>query len=303
MSKSNILLETGTNECEILEFVVDGNNYGINVAKVREILKYQELTPIPNCHPFIEGAFSKRGETVSVINLAKCLGLKESCNALGNRLLMTSFNGITTGFHIDEVIGIKRVNWANIMKPDSMINSSSGGIVNGIVNIDDRLVLMIDFESILATITPEIAENVTHQLEHFAKNAYPKSLPILFAEDSKMIRNKIREYLETAGFTNVSDFSNGLELYNQLLVFKEDGTLNENVGCIITDLEMPQMDGHRLLKLIKEDNELKDIPVLIFSSLIDEQMASKGDGLDANGQFVKTDVQGLLNRINSIYAN
>lgn len=74
---TNILLESGTNELEILEFVVDGHNYGINVAKIREIISYTELTPIPNAHPFVEGAFSTRGETITVVNLAKCLGMNE----------------------------------------------------------------------------------------------------------------------------------------------------------------------------------------------------------------------------------
>ncbi|MCR5624972.1 MAG: chemotaxis protein [Lachnospiraceae bacterium] len=298
---SNILLESGTNECEILEFIVGGNHYGINVAKVREILKFPELTPIPMCHPNIEGAFSKRGETVSVINLARALGMTErdASDTNKGRLLMTSFNNFNAGFHIDEVIGIRRVNWANIIKPDSMIISSSAGLINGIVTIDERLVLMLDFEGILAEIVPEFTTNVTEQLK-MLKDTEPKTTPIFYAEDSRLIRENIKSFLIQAGFTNITAFSNGLELYNQLLVFKKEKSVKENVGVVITDLEMPQMDGHRLLKLIKDDKDLKDIPVIIFSSLIDDQMEIKGQELDATAQYVKSNPLGLIETIRGL---
>ncbi|MCI5500357.1 MAG: chemotaxis protein CheW, partial [Lachnospiraceae bacterium] len=119
---TNILLESGTNELEILEFKVSGNYYGINVAKVKEIMKYQSLTPIPNGHPNLEGAFNTRGETISIINLAKCLGMKEENDPDKDMFLLTGFNNLSSGFHVNEVVGIHRVNWSQIIKPDSMIS-------------------------------------------------------------------------------------------------------------------------------------------------------------------------------------
>ena len=133
---TNILLESGTNELEILEFIVGGNYYGINVAKIREILTYTALTPIPNAHPNVEGAFSTRGETISVVNLAKCLGMAESTEKEKDMFLITNFNGLTVGFHVHGVVGIHRVNWSAIAKPDSLINNASSGVATGIVNFD-----------------------------------------------------------------------------------------------------------------------------------------------------------------------
>ncbi len=300
MEKHDILLESGTNECEVLEFMVSNNTYGINVGKVREIIKYEQLTVIPKAHPHIEGAFSKRGETVSVVNLAKALGLPEMYDEHeSSRLLLTSFNGVNTGFHINEVIGIRRVNWANIIQPDSMINSAADGLINGIVDIGDHLILMLDFEGIIARIAPDISSNITSQLQMLA-TAEPKNMPILYADDSRLIRETIKKYLMSAGFTNITAYSNGLELYKSLIEFKQAGTLKENVALIITDLEMPQMDGHRLLKILQEDSEMAKIPVIIFSSMVNENSKFKGNSVNAQAQFMKSDVVNLIKEIDSL---
>ena len=152
---TNILLESGTNELEILEFTVGGNYYGINVAKVKEIMTYQPLTPVPKAHPNVEGAFSTRGETISIINLARCLGMKEETDTSKDMFLVTNFNGLLSGFHVNGVVGIHRVNWSQIIKPDSMINNAKTGVTTGIINIDDKLVILIDFEKIVADIGSE----------------------------------------------------------------------------------------------------------------------------------------------------
>lgn len=150
---TNILLESGTNELEILEFVVDGHNYGINVAKIREIISYTELTPIPNAHPFVEGAFSTRGETITVVNLAKCLGMNEHEEKKTDMFLVTSFNGTNAAFHVHSVVGIHRVNWSQIVKPDRLISNSRTSMITGIINIDKQLVILLDFENIVAQIS------------------------------------------------------------------------------------------------------------------------------------------------------
>lgn len=295
---SKILLESGTNELEILEFVVGGNYYGINVAKVKEILNYEPLTPVPNSHPCIEGAFMTRGETLSIINLAKAIGMREEVDERNNMFLITNFNHLGVGFHVHGVVGIHRVSWSQIIKPDSTISSSDKSVVTGIINLDGKLVVILDFEKIVAEITPETGMQLTdvERLGARKKNA----APIIYAEDSQLLSLQIYEALTKAGYTRVLPMNNGLEVWNLLQDYIKAGTLEENCQCIITDIEMPQMDGHRLLKLVKEDPVLRDIPVIIFSSLINEEMKKKGEELGADAQLSKSELGKFIHAIDRI---
>lgn len=295
---TNILLESGTNELEILEFMVAGNYYGINVAKIREIISCQPLTPIPNGHANVEGAFSTRGETITVVNLARALGMQEQMDEpTQDMFLITNFNMVSTGFHVHGVVGIHRVNWGQIIQPDSMICNSSKSMITGIVNLDGKLVLILDFEAIVAEIAPEVGMSMS-DMGHIGERKENHS-PILFAEDSHLLSMLIYDGLTKAGYTNVIPMNNGLELWNLLQQYKKEGTLQQRVKCVITDIEMPQMDGHRLLKLMKEDPELRDIPVIIFSSLINEDMRRKGEMLGADAQLSKNQMGEFLQAVDS----
>ncbi len=296
---TNILLESGTNELEILEFVVSGNYYGINVAKIREILTYHELTPIPNGHPNVEGAFSTRGETISIINLSRCLGMPEcETDPKKDMFLLTNFNGLNTGFHVHGVMGIHRVNWSAIIKPDSMVNSASSSVATGIVDFDGKLVILLDFEKIVADITPEVGIDIS-QINHL-KDRKKNYAPILYAEDSQLLSTMIYDGLTQAGYVNLIPTNNGLELWELLMKYKKEGTLEQNVSCIITDIEMPQMDGHRLLRMVRNDPVLKDIPVIIFSSLINDEMRRKGEALGANAQLSKNEFGEFIEKLDEI---
>ena len=131
--ETNILLESGTNELEILEFRVGGNYYGINVAKIKEILTYKKPTPIPNSHPSIEGIFMPRDSIISIIDLAKCLKLPPSADESKDMYIVTNFNQLHTAFHVHGVEGIHRVSWADIVKPDDTINTAGAGVATGII--------------------------------------------------------------------------------------------------------------------------------------------------------------------------
>lgn len=295
---TKILLESGTNELEILEFVVDGNYYGINVAKIKEILTYTPLTMVPHSHPNIEGAFNTRGETITVIDLATCLGLNKKEDPKGDMFLITSFNGVSTGFHVHEVVGIHRINWSQLIKPDRLISNSSDSVITGIINLDGKLVILLDFEYIVTKISPEVGIQLSDvkKLGHRQKN----SSPILYAEDSQLLSMMIYDGLTEAGYTNVLPLNNGLELWELLEQYREEGTLEEKVSCIVTDIEMPQMDGHRLLKLVKEHPVYKNIPVIIFSSLINEDMRRKGEVLGADGQMSKSQMGEFIQKLDEL---
>lgn len=295
---NNILLESGTNELEILEFIVAGNYYGINVAKIREIIEYTPLTPIPNGHEFIEGAFSSRGETISVIELARCLGMTAKQADENDTILITTFNGVNTGFHVQEVVGIHRVNWSQIVQPDKLVSGGKESVITGIINFDDKLVLLLDFEQIVASISPEVGIRLSDvkNLGERKKN----SSPIIYAEDSQMLSMLIYDGLTEAGYTNVIPMNNGLEVWQLLEQYRKEGTLDKMVSLIVTDIEMPQMDGHRLLKLVKEHPDYNHIPVIVFSSLINEEMRRKGELLGADAQLSKNEMGKFIQELDRI---
>lgn len=296
--ETGILLESGTNELEILEFKVGSNYYGINVAKIKEILSYKEPTPIPNAHPCVEGIFMPRDVIISIIDLAKNLNLAPSADRSKDMYIVTNFNSLNIAFHVHGVVGIHRVSWADIIKPDETINSAGAGIATGIIKIDNRLIVILDFEKIVSDINPETGlrvSDIAHLGERERNNA-----PILMAEDSPLLGKLIFDSLTKSGYTNIKRFNDGLAAWNQLIEYKTSGTINENVHCIITDIEMPQMDGHRLTKLIKDDNELKEVPVIIFSSLINDEMRRKGELLGADAQLTKPEIGKLVGAVDRL---
>ncbi|MCI5823191.1 MAG: chemotaxis protein [Lachnospiraceae bacterium] len=294
---TNILLESGTNELEILEFKVGDNHYGINVAKIREILLYQPVTPLPNTHPCIEGIFMPRDTMISVINLRKCLNIKEQPENDG-LFIITNFNKLNTAFHVDEVLGIHRVSWEDIIKPDATINADDTAVSTGVIKLDDKLVVILDFEKIVSDINPETGLKVS-DLENISERDRSNS-PILIAEDSALLSKLICECLRKAGYTNLNVNMNGQEAWDTLCKMKEQGTVLDDVHCIITDIEMPLMDGHRLTKLVKEDETMKKIPLIIFSSLINEEIRIKGETLGADAQLTKPEIGKLVAAIDEL---
>ena len=148
--ETGILLESGTNELELLEFRVGNNYYGINVAKIKEIIPYQKPTPIPNSHPCIEGIFMPRDTMMTVINLRKCLGMPDI--ETEGLFIITNFNKLNIAFHVDQVIGIHRVSWEDIIKPDSTINAQDNSASTGVIKLNNKLVVILDFEKIITDI-------------------------------------------------------------------------------------------------------------------------------------------------------
>lgn len=296
--ETNILLESGTNELEILEFRVGKNYYGINVAKIREILTYQEATPIPNSDPRIEGIFMPRDEIISIIDLARVMNLTDVTPSKSDMYIVTNFNQLNTAFHVQSVEGIHRVSWSSIIKPDSTINAAGVGMATGIVRIDNKLIIILDFEKIVAEINPETGLKVS-DVEHMSGRTRNAS-PILIAEDSPLLGKMLIDCLSRAGFSNLDITSNGEECWNKIEQYERDGTLDQKVACVITDIEMPQMDGHHLTKLIKTNDSTSHLPVIIFSSLINEEMRRKGETLGADMQLSKPEIGQLVDAIDKI---
>lgn len=293
---TKILLENGTNELEVLEFELDGNAYGINVAKIKEIIPYQKVTPVPNSHPSIEGIFMPRDTMITAIDLKNCLqrGVSEE----GGLFIITNFNKLDIAFHVDAVKGIHRISWEQIIKPGATVSTSEDSISTGIVKLDNRLVIILDFEKIVSDINPETGLKISEIDDMGVRQR--SNVPILIAEDSVLLNKLIVDSLKKAGYDNLIHTQNGQEAYDVIQACKADGTLKDHVQCVITDIEMPLMDGHRLTKLIKSDDETKDIPVIIFSSLVNDEMKRKGEALGADAQLSKPEIANLVRIIDDL---
>jgi len=296
--RNEILLESGTNEIEIMEFTIGGNVFGINVAKVSEIMMPFPVTPMPNAHPAVEGVFKPRDIVITVINLPKHLGFTGDNTEGKDLFIHTNFNTMHVAFRVHTVVGIDRISWQAIQKPDRTIYGGIDGVVTGLAECGGRLVTILDFEKIVADISPESSIRVSDIALLGPRERNDRSL--LMAEDSYMLTELILESLHAAGYVNITKFNNGQEAWEYLCEIRHDSDIYKKVSLVLTDIEMPKMDGHRLTRLIKDDEILQKIPVVIFSSLIDEQMRLKGIEVGADDQLSKPEIVKLVQTIDHL---
>lgn len=296
---TNILLETGTNELEVLEFTIAGKSYGINVAKVKELMQYSEVRSMPNSHRCVEGVFQPRDEIYTVLNLAYYLGLPDSENLQKDIYIITSFNNMKVAFHVHGVESIHRFSWTEVEKPDSIIYGGGEGVVTGIVKIDGKISAILDFEKIAYDICPDTGIKMS-EIDDLGKRA-KSDKPILIAEDSALLRKMLMESLHRAGYSNILSVTDGAEAWRILEKIKNGADdANESFALVITDIEMPQMDGLHLTKRIKDDPILRKIPVVIFSSIIDEQMCMKCRQVGADDQLSKPEIGKLISIVDRL---
>lgn len=292
-TKKGILLESGTNEIEIMEFTINDNIYGINVAKVREIIMSAPVKPMPQSHTAVEGIFKPRDIVLTVVDLPKYLYGESKEPNPKDLFIITNFNKLHIAFRVHTVVGIQRISWKDIQKPDKTVAGGDDGVATGIAQCNNDLVTILDFEKIVAEIAPQTTIQMSEidQLGHRDRN----ESPILVAEDSILLSKMIEEALHKSGYVNIKMFPNGKELWDYLCHLRASGEdWNHKAELVITDIEMPQMDGHRLVKLIKDDTEFKKLPVIIFSSLITDEMRIKGKQLGADEQLTKPEIGSLV---------
>ena len=281
---------------EVLEFTLGDNHYGINVAKVREILSYQPVTPVPNSHEFVEGIFMPREDMISVVDLKKCIGMGSSEQK--GLFIITNFNQLNIAFHVEQVLGIHRISWADIILPGATVNDAEHGVATGVIKINEKLIVILDFEKIVTDISPETGLKIS-EIEDMGPRER-NDIPILIAEDSPLLGSMITDCMKKAGYTNLDMCPNGQVAWDKLESYRDQGIVDDKVSLIVTDIEMPLMDGHRLTKLVKEDPQLKHIPVVIFSSLVNEEMKRKGEMLGVDAQLSKPEIGLLVDEIDKL---
>jgi two-component system, chemotaxis family, chemotaxis protein CheV len=296
--EQEILLESGTNELEVLVFSVGGSTFGINVAKVREILPRPRLTELPRTHASVFGLFQLRDKVIPVVSLIKHLALDQVHPQSESKLVLTDFNQQQTAFLVDSVEQIYRVNWKQV-QPLPCSDSVPNSPLTGIVNIKNRMVMMLDFETIIDQIT-----NRNHQLTQ-AVAARPEllrhELSIMLADDSPTVRQAITKLLHDNGYTKMQYFQNGQLAWNYLDQMIQTGKIDFDL--IVSDVEMPQMDGMHLTKRIKEHAVLKQLPVVLYSSIVTPDNFKKGKAVGADLQISKPDLHRIIEVADELLVN
>ncbi|CUA79019.1 chemotaxis protein [Anoxybacillus suryakundensis] len=294
-NKNGILLESGTNELEIVEFLIGDNRFAINVIKVKEIIQPIAPTKVPHAHPYIEGIIELRGEVLPLIDLAKALGFGPSNNPAQDKYIVAQFNQQKVVFHVHNVTQIHRISWKQIEKPSQMYQGLESQII-GVVKLNGNMILLLDFEKIVVDINPQSGINVERVKKLGKRERSNKKL--IVAEDSPLLRKLLHDTLSEAGYVYVEFFENGEDAFNYLQSIVQKGKPVEGeVQLVITDIEMPQMDGHHLTKRIREDEKLKHLPVIIFSSLITDDLRHKGERVGATAQVSKPEIAELVQMI------
>jgi len=309
MSQTNILLEAGTNELEIVEFYIDEVSpsgasyqgyYGVNVAKVLEIIRKPKITEMPEVnHPSVLGAFNQRSHIIPLVDLALWLG-KSRTEADSPKVVVTEFNQVTTAFLVSGVTRIHRISWEEVEQPNRYVSSLSNNSITGVVKLEGRIVFILDLEKIVADLNPSLGLRLDETIDWTSSHGYKA----LVADDSALVREMLKDLLQKAGFT-VETVVNGRLAWERLERIRdaaqsEGRPLWDYVNVLVSDIEMPSMDGHNLTVRVRQDHFLKNLPVILFSSLITDKLRHKGDSVGADEQVSKPEVSRLALRAREI---
>ncbi|MGE4290678.1 MAG: chemotaxis protein [Desulfovibrio sp.] len=303
-----ILLETGTNELEVLEFYVDHlvgdeetplrSRFGVNVAKVVEVVEAPPgLEPEGmDRHPALMGTIALRKMALPVVDLARWLDLHRT-PASNENIIVTRFNNVVTGFLVTGVIQIHRVNWQDIQPPGKVMSTMPGNCITGSIAIGDNFVLLLDLERALA----ELDETGTLEDDSQSADKGGEGRRVLIADDSTSVRALLSQRFDKAGF-EVHAVMDGQEAWETLKAFQqrardEGKKVTELLDVVVTDVEMPRMDGYTLTRRIKDDDELSRLPVVLFSSLIAGDVKHKGEAVRADLQVTKPDFNALTDKV------
>lgn len=306
MSQTNILLEAGTNELEIVEFHLDEHDpkegtykgyYGVNVAKVLEIIRMPKVTEMPEVkHESVLGAFNLRSHIIPLVDLSVWLGKKRAPSDEEPKVVVTEFNNVDTAFLVSGVNRIHRISWEEVEAPNAYVSAITNNSITGVVKMDGRIIFLLDLERIVSDLNPQLGLRLDDAVDWSANKNYRA----LIADDSTVIREMIKDLLQKAGFS-VEAATNGKEGWERLVEIKakaeaENRPVTDYVQVVISDIEMPQMDGHNFCRRIKEDSMLKVLPVILFSSLITDRQRHKGESVGADDQIAKPEITYVAQR-------
>lgn len=274
---------------QIVEIILGNNTYGVNILKVQEILVKQSYVEVPSSNKNVKGIFNYRGDVIPIVNLHKSLGMEDS-NNIKNTLVL-NFNNKLYGFEVDDVVGTSTYAWDLVAEVGEELKNHRDNSYTGIINDGEKLIMLIDFEAIAGDLSGISEEEYSHDLDNLDLSSIEEitDINIAFAEDSGMMSQVIKTELLNAGFENINSFIDGKSALEYI-----DTTENQ-VDLFILDIEMPYVNGFTLTKEIRKSSKFKDTPVILFSSLINDQIKSRGEEVGANYQISKPDVKELIN--------
>ncbi|BDA00315.1 chemotaxis protein [Vibrio cholerae] len=303
------MTESGTNELEIIEFhlekvLPDGRTktcyYGINVAKVREVIRVPETTDYPNAQPHMIGVFSSREILTPLVDLAGWLGVPTSTDISKKYVIVTDFNRMTNGFLIDSISRIHRISWNDVESPSQFLEAGEQDCVVAVVRQDKKLIMILDFEKIISDINPELSMEkydvtVDRKVDLNQRMVTKRNAKtIMVVDDSAFIRSLIQDTLSSAGY-NIIACKDGGEAHEKLMELKqaakeENVPVSELIDAVVTDVEMPRMDGMHLIKRLRDDDSYSSMPIVMFSSLMSDDNRAKALALGANDTLTKPEI-------------
>jgi two-component system chemotaxis response regulator CheV len=306
------VLKVGTNEMELVVFRMfsshpDGSpeilDYGVNVAKVREIIPMPTLTKVPDMPAYAEALAQVRGEVIPIVDLGKWMKVNPPPTMdIRLKVIVLEMLGTTVGMIVHEVERIRRIKWDQIKPPPSLLQAKHSGRVTGVTKIDDEggsLLLILDLESVISEMgglvhTQEVALG---EIERIGNKKLKGT--VLIADDSSVARKVLKDTLENVGLHVIEavDGKKALEILDDFLSRIGDKPITDFIQLVISDVEMPEMDGLTFTRNLKNSPKLEMLPVIINTSLSGEENKEKAKGVGADGYMVKFDVTMLLHEV------
>ncbi len=312
-TQSKILLEVGTNELEVITFYLEfidantgkltKNAFGINAAKVRELVALpEEITEVINSPDCVKGVFLLRNATIPLVDISEYFGYTVEHSPEFDKksvVIVAELNGKPFGFISHGVDKVHRISWNQINPPPDIIADNAS--ITGISLLDNQTIQMIDFEKIIAEIDPSMVIHTDLGEEESAAIEKKYSKEVVIVDDSRVILMQVSNTLKKAGF-HVTAHADGQYAWEYLEALREAGELDNKVLAIISDIEMPRMDGHHFCMQIKKNPAYSKIPVILFSSMINDALRKKGISVGADDQVTKPELDTLIERMEASLA-
>jgi two-component system chemotaxis response regulator CheV len=296
MKKDKILTEVGTNEWQVVVFMLGEQSFAINVDKTREILRWTGVRSVPKSNQAMLGIATIRGEVIPLIDLRRYLGIESGMPLEESKVIVAEFNKMKLGFVVDAVERIYRINSDEL--DSTLTGTFLGENALYVIKREGRNILLLDYERIVQTVNPQLQEqfHVDKKMvrEVSSRLGDPNLYRILVAEDSPLIRKLIQDALAEGGFHNVEMLGHGKAAWDRL---QEDTTL---FNLLITDIEMPKMDGLTLTRKVKESETLGHLPVIVFSSIMAEDIRRKAQSIGADAQITKPEIELLVHTVTEL---
>lgn len=285
-----VITEVGTNEWQVVVFFLGDQSFAINVDKTREILRWPGCRVIPDSPRALIGITSVRGEVLPMVDLRVFLGIEPSVDLEQSKVIVAEFNEVKLGFVVDAVERIYRINSEDL--DSSLTGKYLGEWILYVIKRDSRNVLLLDYEAIVQTISPQLSMqnkwDSSRAMALMEGIGNPTDYRIIVAEDSPLIRKQIKDALASGGFSNLLLCADGKEAYEAIM---QDGAIFD---ILITDVEMPRLDGLALTRRLKENPATKDLPIIVFSSIMAEDIKVKAASVGARYQITKPEIAELV---------